>query len=67
MSEIHQKGDLVEKNEVARHCDFTMDNLLIQLENAFSKVTVQTCQKIINNVREKENMFFEEDMKFDEC
>ncbi|HIE03069.1 MAG TPA: hypothetical protein EYP59_22770, partial [Thiotrichaceae bacterium] len=30
------------KNEVARNCDFTMDNLMNQLEKAFEKVTAKT-------------------------
>jgi len=29
------------------NCDFTMDNLMLQLENAFRKITAKTCQKII--------------------
>ncbi len=31
------------KNEVARHGDFTMDNLKLPLERAFHKITAQTC------------------------
>lgn len=54
------------KNEVARNCDFTMDNLNIQLEKAFEKVTAKICQKIIKKVRGVENMFWEEDAKLDE-
>lgn len=53
------------KNEVARHCDFTLDNLMIQLENAFQKVTAKTCQKIIKKVRIIEDTFWEEDAKLD--
>jgi len=56
----------VVKNEVARHCDFTMDNLKIQLETAFEKVTAETCQKIIKKVRSVENRFWEVDAKLDE-
>ncbi len=56
----------VVKNEVARHCDFTMDNLVQQLENAFGKVTAQTCQKIIKKVRSIEDIFWEEDARLDE-
>lgn len=54
------------KNEVARHCDFTMDNLKLQLDNAFEKVTAKTCQKIIKKIRSIEDTFWEEDAKFDE-
>lgn len=53
------------KNEVARHCDFTLDNLKLQLEQAFDKVTATTCQGIINKVRSVEDRFWEEDAKLD--
>jgi transposase len=56
----------VVKNEVARNCDFTMDNLNLQLDNAFEKVTADTCQKIIKKVRSVENAFWDEDAKLDE-
>ena len=55
----------VVKNEVARHCDFTMDNLKMQLEAAFNKVTAETCQKIISKIRSVENRFWEEDAELD--
>jgi transposase len=54
------------KNEVARHCDFTMGNLLDQLELAFSKVTSDTCKKIIKRVKKIEDKFWEEDAKLEE-
>jgi len=54
------------KNEIARHCDFTMDNLKIQLEQSFEKVTAKTCQKIIQKVRTIEDTFWEEDAALDE-
>jgi hypothetical protein len=38
-----------------------MRNLEIQLENAFAKVTEQTCSKIIKQVREVEDDFWKED------
>ena len=53
------------KNEVARHCDFTMENLRIQLEEAFKKVTPETCQKLIKKVRTIEDKFWEEDAELD--
>jgi hypothetical protein len=53
------------KNEIARNCDFTMDNLKIQLENAFDKVTADTCQKIIKKIRATEDKFWEDDAKLD--
>ena len=54
------------KNEVARNCDFTMDDLLLQLENAFDKVTATTCQKIIKKVRSVEDDFRKNDAKLDQ-
>ncbi len=53
------------KNEVARHCDFTLSNLKIQLEQAFDKITATTCQGIINKVRSVEDRFWEEDAQLD--
>ena len=54
------------KNEVARHCDFTLDNLKLQVEDAFDKITATTCQGIINKIRSVEDRFWEEDAKMDE-
>jgi len=56
----------VVKNHVARNCDFTMDNLLKQLDVGFDKVSSETCKKIILKVREIEDKFWSEDIKFDE-
>lgn len=53
------------KNEVARNCNFTMDNLEIQLENAFKKVTQETCSKIMKKIRDVENKFWDEDNQLD--
>ncbi len=55
----------VVKNEIARHCDFTMDNLRMQLETAFNKVTAETCHKIIKKIRSVENKFWEEDAELE--
>ena len=54
------------KNEVARHCDFTMANLLSQLELAFTKVTPQTCKEIIKKVKKIEDKFWDEGSILDE-
>jgi len=54
------------KNEVGRHCDFTMKNLQIQLELAFAKVTAQTCSEIIKKVKKLENKFWEDDVMLEE-
>jgi len=53
------------KNEVARHCDFTLDNLTLQLEHAFEKITATTCQGIIKKVRSVEDRFWEDDARLD--
>lgn len=53
------------KNEIARNCDFTMKNLEIQLEEAFNKITAQTCRKIIKRVRAVEDKFWEEDAELE--
>lgn len=53
------------KNQIGRNCDFTMANLLNQLENAFSGVTHKTCLGAINKVRGIENIFWDEDTQMD--
>ena len=53
------------KNHVARNCDFTMNNLIEQLDSGFDKVTAKTCAKIIAKVRKIEDEFWTEDLKFD--
>jgi transposase len=55
----------VVKNHVARKCDFTMGNLIEQLESGFDMVTDKTCQKIIAKVRKIEDEFWTEDIKTD--
>ncbi len=50
------------KNQIARNCDFTMSNLLKQLDEAFSSVTTHTCTGIIKNVRKIEDTFWDEDL-----
>ena len=54
------------KNEVARHCDFTMKNLWKQLEFAFDKVTPSICKKIIDKIKKIEDKFWIEDKKLEE-
>jgi transposase len=54
------------KNEIARNCDFTMNNLILQLENAFDKVTAKTCAGLIRKVREVEDTFWRDDAALDE-
>lgn len=50
------------KNEVAHHCDFTMKNLLTQLELAFSKITAHTCIGLIKKVKKIEDKYWSEDV-----
>ena len=55
----------VVKNQVARNCDFTMANLVSQLEKAFDAVTAKTCSKVIEKVRKIEDKFWKEDALLD--
>lgn len=55
----------VVKNHVARKCDFTMNNLIEQLESGFEMVTAETCQKILSKIRKIEDDFWNEDIKND--
>ncbi len=54
------------KNHIARNCDFTMKNLIEQLDKGFEKVSAQTCAKIIAKVRKTEDQFWNEDSRLDE-
>lgn len=56
----------VVKNHIARNCDFTMKNLIKQLDVGFEKVTGQTCSKIIAKVRKVEDEFWTDALKLDE-
>ena len=55
----------VVKNQIARNCDFTMANLLVQLEKAFDRVTEKTYSGIIGDVRKIENKFWREDIELE--
>lgn len=55
----------VVKNHIARNCDFTMKNLIKQLDNGFEKVTAETCSRIIAKIRKVEDEFWADDLKFD--
>jgi hypothetical protein len=55
----------VVKNHVGRKCDFTMNNLIEQLNSGFNKVTAKTCTEIIAKVRKIEDDFWTEDLKTD--
>ena len=54
------------KNEIARNCDFTMNNLIGQLESAFDKVSAKTCAGLIRKIREVEDVFWRDDAALDE-
>jgi transposase len=54
------------KNEIARNCDFTMNNLIFQLESAFGKVTAKTCAGLIMKIRDVEDTFWRDDAALDE-
>ena len=54
------------KNQVARNCDFTMANLLLQLDAAFSSVTKHTCEGLMKIMREVEDDFWTADAALDE-
>lgn len=54
------------KNEIARNCDFTMDNLIKQLESAFGKINDRTCAGLIRKTREVEDAFWRDDAALDE-
>lgn len=55
----------VVKNHIARNCDFTMKNLIEQLNCGFEKVIPEICDKIIKKVKEKEDEFWATDLKMD--
>jgi hypothetical protein len=54
------------KNAVARHGDFTRDNLKLQFEQAVEKITAETCQSIIKKVRSMEDRYWREDALMDQ-
>ena len=53
------------KNHIARNCDFTMENLKIQLEEGFGKINEKTCGNIIRKIKKKEEEFWNDDISFD--
>lgn len=55
----------VVKNQIARTCDFTMANLVAQLEEAFRSVTAKTCAGLIKKIRQIEDNFWKEDVLLD--
>lgn len=55
----------VVKNQIARKNKFTMADLVAQLDDAFERVTEQTCSGLINKVRQVEDKYWREDMQLD--
>lgn len=55
----------VVKNHVARNCDFTVSNLIKQLDCGFNKVTSKTCAEIIAKVKKIEDEFWTSDIQMD--
>lgn len=53
----------VVKNAIAKKCDFTMANLMIQIDKSFERVTTKTCVGLINKIRKIEDDFWEEDLR----
>lgn len=56
----------VVKNHMADVCDFTMSGMRINLPEAFAKVTINTCAKVIAKVRRREDDFWKNDAIMDE-
>lgn len=54
------------KNEIGRNCDFTMNNLIQQIESAFGKVPAKTCAGLIRKTRDVEDAFWWDDAALDE-
>ncbi|MDR4505470.1 MAG: hypothetical protein MRK01_11890 [Candidatus Scalindua sp.] len=55
----------VVKNHIAGNCNFTMKNLIDQLENGFERVTSKTCVKIIAKVIKTEDQFWRDGIRSD--
>jgi len=43
-----------------------MNNLILQLESAFNKVTAKTCSGLIMKIRDVEDAFWRDDAALDE-
>lgn len=55
----------VVKNQIARRNNFTMADLVAQLDEAFERVTEETCSGLIKKVRQVEDKYWREDMQLD--
>ena len=55
----------VVKNQIARKSKFTMAHLLEQLDEAFDRVTEETCSGLIKKVREVEDTYWREEARLD--
>jgi transposase len=54
------------KNEIARNCDFTIDDMILKLERAFDKVAAKNCAGFIRKIRHIEDTFWRDGAAFDE-
>lgn len=55
----------VVKNDMARHCDFTLTQFRKNLPRAFSKVTSKTCQSLVDKIMLEEDKYWNEDESID--
>jgi transposase len=53
------------KNQIARNNDFTMANLVTEVDKAFNSVSPKTCAGLMRKMRETEDKFWEEDLLHD--
>jgi transposase len=53
----------VVKNHCAAKCDYAMAGLRVHLEDGFEKVTSETCQAAIAEMRREEDRYWQEDME----
>jgi transposase len=56
----------VVKNHCAEECDYTLNGLWQHLAEGFEKVTAQTCQAALSDMRKEEDRYWLEDMEADE-
>jgi len=57
----------VVKNHGAEECDYTRDGLRRHVEEGFGKVTAQTCQAALKDMRREEDRYWIEDLEDDEA
>lgn len=55
----------ITKNYIAKHCDFTLSALRINLPVAFTQVTPKVCAGLVRKAIKKEEEYWEQDAKLD--